>query len=45
MIPLKEEDFLSKDEADLLVGNVREIYDFQSNFLERVKAIVHNERR
>jgi len=43
LIPLKEEDFLSKDEAELLVTNVREIYEFQIKFFEKLKSIVRNE--
>lgn len=44
LIPLKEENFLSKDEAELLVTNVREIYDFQMTFFDRLKEIVRSER-
>uniref|UniRef100_A0A7M5X061 Uncharacterized protein n=2 Tax=Clytia hemisphaerica TaxID=252671 RepID=A0A7M5X061_9CNID len=43
LIPLKEENFLPKDEAELMVNNVREIFDFQSTFFERLKSIIRND--
>ena len=40
LVPLKDEHFLNRDEAELLVNNVEEIYNFQTTFFENLKAIV-----
>ncbi|XP_065649567.1 protein still life, isoform SIF type 1 isoform X7 [Hydra vulgaris] len=45
LIPLIEENFLSTDEADLLVKNTRDIYMFQKAFLEKLQEIKNNEKK
>jgi len=44
LFPLKEETFLSRDEADSLVGNVSAIYDFQTHFLENIEDIIRTDK-
>uniref|UniRef100_T2MD90 T-lymphoma invasion and metastasis-inducing protein 1 n=1 Tax=Hydra vulgaris TaxID=6087 RepID=T2MD90_HYDVU len=45
LIPLKEENLLTSDEADLLVKNIRDIYMFQKTFLEKLQEIKNNEKK
>eukprot|EP00112_Aurelia_sp_Birch-Aquarium-sp1_P015853 Seg3542.1 transcript_id=Seg3542.1/GoldUCD/mRNA.D3Y31 product="Protein still life isoforms C/SIF type 2" protein_id=Seg3542.1/GoldUCD/D3Y31 len=44
LLPLKEENFLSRDEGESLVSNVSEIYDFQTSFIENLEEIIRTDK-